>query len=671
MSDEQKTNVPLIGEIFVEGEAPPQYYQAFLNAQAKAEEAADRAEGAAARIVVDQEYIETQVFSAGQAANAAATAANDAAESERNVKDNADRAADAANSAEASAIEALLSAEEVKKSAPVSYAPQTMSKEQKATARANIGAVTQLETEETVYPVLEQGSIYSSNGQLYDNQARLRSFYIPIEDVITVASNNSEYDLYVYFYDNDKKLRSTTGAWVDDFAMADITDTEARYFRIVARKKNESPITPADAIGIFGVTQKMNVIGAEAVRYVPQYLTPAQQAQAMENIGASNFYHTKREKLGDEYTDTEKYKSKYIYGRYDALMAKYPNNVQKLVWIDETASWSTEWEKYQPAEGTFVNYQYVISTGDYSTDAVYVQQYGNNPPIKKPKYLILSGIHGRERRAVFSTYRFIRDLLSGHNISQGFREGVIISVMPIGTPSSFDAFDRYTPTVKDENGNVVKEGVNICRNFDWNWTKRSHAGASAASEKETQAIQNWLNANADAALFIDHHNNGALNEKVIILGMPYNSTSNTARKIALRGVNNIIPFWRDVIRYPKQVKAEGLDGEVKYRDTIFSYSATLETGGLSITYAQNVVGIPSIAIETSSFYGDHTNFATDMKTDSPEAVAMGAEALGNILLEFYKQEFAPIPEVGTPIYNGEALLNINRVHTQIYNGEEE
>ena len=245
MSDEQKTNVPLIGEIFVEGEAPPQYYQAFLNAQAKAEEAADRAEGAAARIVVDQEYIETQVFSAGQAANAAATAANDAAESERNVKDNADRAADAANSAEASAIEALLSAEEVKKSAPVSYAPQTMSKEQKATARANIGAVTQLETEETVYPVLEQGSIYSSNGQLYDNQARLRSFYIPIEDVITVASNNSEYDLYVYFYDNDKKLRSTTGAWVDDFAMADITDTEARYFRIVARKKNESPITPA------------------------------------------------------------------------------------------------------------------------------------------------------------------------------------------------------------------------------------------------------------------------------------------------------------------------------------------------------------------------------------------------------------------------------------------
>jgi hypothetical protein len=348
---------------------------------------------------------------------------------------------------------------------------------------------------------------------------------------------------------------------------------------------------------------------------------------------ASTYYSTTREKLGKAYTDTDKYKSAYIYGLYDALMAKYPNNVQK--------------EDY--SIGDFKQYAYVISTGDYSTDAVYVQHYGNNPPIKKPKYLILSGIHGRERRAVFSTYRFIRDLLSGHNVPQAFREGAIISVIPVGTPSSFDAFTRESAS-----------GVNINRNFD-----------AEKPEKETQAIMKWLNANADADLFIDCHNNGALNEKVLILGLPKNSISNTARKTALRGVDNIIPYWRDVIDYPDKVKAEGLDGTVTDRDVVYSYSATPYMDGISIKYAQNVVGIPSITIELASFYGDHTDFTADMKADSPEAVAMGAEAIGNILLEFYKQEDMTPPEDGALIYNGEALLNINtKTHAQ-YTGEVE
>ena len=110
MSEEQKNNVSLIGEIHVEGEAPPQYYQAFLNAQkksedaaAKSEAAAGRAETAAAEIAVDQEYIETQVFAAGGAAEAAAGAANAAAESERKAKADADRAEGAAQRAESAA----------------------------------------------------------------------------------------------------------------------------------------------------------------------------------------------------------------------------------------------------------------------------------------------------------------------------------------------------------------------------------------------------------------------------------------------------------------------------------------------------------------------------------------------------------------------------------------
>lgn len=137
MSEEQKNNVPLIGEIFVEGEAPPQYYQAFLNAQkksedaaAKSEAAAGRAEAASEKIQLDQEYFDTLVFSVDQSAEIAASAARDAAAAKQSAKDDADRADDA-----------LKRAEEVAGSvgSPVSYKAQTLTKEEQAQARGNLG----------------------------------------------------------------------------------------------------------------------------------------------------------------------------------------------------------------------------------------------------------------------------------------------------------------------------------------------------------------------------------------------------------------------------------------------------------------------------------------------------------------------------------------------------
>ena len=360
-----------------------------------------------------------------------------------------------------------------------------------------------------------------------------------------------------------------------------------------------------------------------AVLFEEQQLTPEQQAQARENIGAAVYYHTTREEIGKAHDEIN---SAYIFSLYDALMEEYPDRVQKVAHTNN--------------DGTFTNYEYVISTGDYSTEGAYVQAYGDNPHIKKPKYLLLNSIHGTERKTTFSTYRFIRDVLSCHNVPPAFAEGVILSVMPVGTPSAFDAFTR-------QSGNAV----DINRNFDINWTASTRKddegntftyGEFAASEKETQAITKWLTANSDAELFIDCHNNGALNEKVLILGLPDNSISNTARKVALRGVDRIIPFWRDVIGYPDKVEALGLteDGtgtEVKEREVIFSYSASPEIGGLAFGYAQEVLGICSLAVELVSHYGSHTEWSADMTADSPEAVAMGAEALGNILIEFYAQ----------------------------------
>lgn len=98
-------NIPYYVEAIpgADSEAAQQYYQAFLRAQKKAEEAADRAEAAAEKIAVDQEYIETQVFSVGTASGVAFNAAADAAASKDAAKADADRAEEAASRAEEAA----------------------------------------------------------------------------------------------------------------------------------------------------------------------------------------------------------------------------------------------------------------------------------------------------------------------------------------------------------------------------------------------------------------------------------------------------------------------------------------------------------------------------------------------------------------------------------------
>ena len=294
--------------------------------------------------------------------------------------------------------------------------------------------------------------------------------------------------------------------------------------------------------------------------------------------GVKSYYSTNREEVEVSH---ENLNTDYIFGLYDAMMEEHPGKVQK--------------KEHTSNDGTFTNYEYVISTGDYSTEGTLIQSFGESQ-VEKPKHLVLSGIHGDERVSTLSAYRFIRDVLSGHNVPQAFREGVIISVMPVGNPSAFDSF--------------IRGSVDINRDFN-----------SDSPVRETQAIKNWLASNADAELFIDCHNGGKLNEKVAVLAP---SNSDTTTKIAMRGVDRIIPHWRDVIGYP--------DG------TIYSYAASIDTvAGSAVMYAQENLGISGCAIETAVYYGSQAEWEANKKVYSAEAIAMGAETLGNILMEFYNQ----------------------------------
>ena len=371
------------------------------------------------------------------------------------------------------------------------------------------------------------------------------------------------------------------------------------------------------------------------------------------NIGTRSYYSTTR----DEFTLTDDHND--ILDLYDALVDKYGGK-------------KTPYEvKYTVAgeEKTFTNFAYEFNTREYPEVKVvdgetvfpncqFINLYGNDPAFKKPKYLILSGIHGTERKAVYSTYKFIRDVLRGHNVPTAFREGVTISVMPVGDPEAFNAFTRYNQNgytyTKEDGKEVTVSGVDINRNFDYDWqhgigtdafdkSKKFSLGKFAESEKETQAIAAWMKDNTDADLFIDYHNSSAMHEKVAIMGLPENDTSYTLRKIAMRGVDRVIPFWRDVLQYHSVVESEWItdidkDGDkIEMLPVIYSYTATPSGGGMAFGYAHGVLSIPSLAVETPSYYGSYYEWMDDRKFNQPEAIAMGAEALGNILIEFYSK----------------------------------
>lgn len=337
-------------------------------------------------------------------------------------------------------------------------------------------------------------------------------------------------------------------------------------------------------------------------------------SNSVKNVDLTGYekYITSRSELEVKHEDIN---TERILKLYDELVELFPGKVQK--------------REIRNNDGTFINYEYVFSSGEYNTEGI--RQANLDRHIKKPKYLILSGIHGSERKAVLSTYRFFSDIIRGQFLVTHLREGSEIHVVPIGNPSGIDAFTR---------GN--ENGIDLNRNFDWNWSEKgagtlNYTGPTAASEKETQAITNWLNANSDAELFIDFHNSSVVNEVALLIGLTGNKDCDRAKEVALRGLDRIVPHWRDAIGYPPQ-ECRQLDDTLAIQDPIFSLSVSLSTGGGAIFYATEVAGITSLCLETSVLQrGNYSDFEANPHLCPPETIAAGAEALGNILLEFYSQ----------------------------------
>lgn len=324
---------------------------------------------------------------------------------------------------------------------------------------------------------------------------------------------------------------------------------------------------------------------------------------AVAGAAKVDYYHTKRVPLSDA-TVTALQKATYaaIHKNYKNLLGLTDDEFALTALKDDNGN-ATEL------------HEFVFSVGDYNTQ----ETHFNPDEVHKPKFLILSGIHGGEKPAALATYRFFEDLMKGNNLPSYLREGAIFKVIPVANPSGFNKNGTGTR----ENAN----GVNLNRNFDYQWDEANaddvlneNIGSGPASELETQVITKWLKDNKDAVAFIDMHCGGMPGEYVGIIGAGTNPDVTKAKEIAMHALDKVIPYWKSCPEYTE--------------DTTFCYSSNADVykgkiiNGPATYYASEKLGIPSLALECLS----DGNF-----TITPESIAVGAEVLGNVLLELFKQ----------------------------------
>ena len=258
-------------------------------------------------------------------------------------------------------------------------------------------------------------------------------------------------------------------------------------------------------------------------------------------------------------------------------------------------------------------YEYVFTTGDYNAQTV--QRYIDSE-IKKPVILLVTGVHGYERTSVMATYKFIKDLCEYSPNLLEIRENFTIKLIPCVNPWGFDHDTRW-------NGN----GVNINRNFNVNWRPigtpftNDYSGEFPADQPETQIVQNWIEANSDAILYVDYHNSGYNNEVAYLAG---------CIGTEVEGIDDLKKLFLDAAYVHRSYLVEKCSFDTSL---VFGYTGNFDKSAFSYYYA-DAKGLLSSCLECSwnqNGTGQHSNMS----------IKVGAEELGIMLAAFCEKEVQP------------------------------
>lgn len=148
------------------------------------------------------------------------------------------------------------------------------------------------------------------------------------------------------------------------------------------------------------------------------------------------------------------------------------------------------------------------SSNTYDLKSYTLQPNGDRNYIygKTPTIIIVGSIHGQENAGAYAVRSLFKDLCENQWLSETLsylHDSVRFVIVPVGNPYGFQ-----NGIYKNSNG------VNLNRNFPYGWTdntaastEQGYAGASAASEVETQYIKAIVDANPDALCLLDVHSN--------------------------------------------------------------------------------------------------------------------------------------------------------------------
>lgn len=173
-----------------------------------------------------------------------------------------------------------------------------------------------------------------------------------------------------------------------------------------------------------------------------------------------------------------------VYSAYDSILADVPHD-KNLLGYGTNASGGQD--------TTLPIYEYAI----YNPLNLSYPDHPAWAAKPAPKICLTSGVHGNERGAVVALMNVIRMIITGtDSVSRSLRNSAEYRVVPVINPGGYNDNTRDT-----------RHGVNLNRNFGWNWGPGEHPGSSAYSEYESQALKAWCDAQAPTTLFmIDCHN---------------------------------------------------------------------------------------------------------------------------------------------------------------------
>lgn len=289
-----------------------------------------------------------------------------------------------------------------------------------------------------------------------------------------------------------------------------------------------------------------------------------------------------------------------LYALYDRLTQKYPEYVSmNVLGMDD---WGNELREY------------VFSTPNFNSRKDAPRTIAKE--IQKPVLLVTSGVHGEEKTSVAGGYLFLKELAEskGPDCMAALREAICIKMIPCVVPSGYSNCDRASAA-----------GVNMNRNFYTGWypagtpEDKNYSGSLPGSEKETKAVQKWMEQNDNAFYYLDLHNTGNVDTDVTWIAImnqaPYRDELLKNYSACL---NSLARHWRQDHGLPP--------------DRNLGYSGRIMTIACAARYA-DYLGIPSIILESSW----QQKYTTDTERFGPVTNAISAEFFGNMVLRLAKE----------------------------------